>query len=585
MIFILKYHTALFVLTILPFICPPISSSQNNATLNIEPQSLIQRVTSWRQNNRIDMKEGETPVKCALHLTFEVLNNYQKLPDDQKASIKKLLQGPGRQTFKSLGHFTVHFDTVGYNVPSLLTPSSKRMLDDTTYVKNHADSINVINAFVDSTLSIFNYVWDIVVNSSGYLPPPFETGENTYNVYITELGGGLYGQTVPSPNPINPGQTPPRYSSYIEIDNDFIAVYSSSRGLPGLRVTAAHEFHHAIQLGSYGYRENDRYFYEITSTWMEDLLYNDVNDYYQYIKYSNGQPRGHFASPNLSLIYSDGSIEYSRAIWGKFIQEKYSQTVMRNAWENMRSNGSVKALDDALLNAGSTLRIAFVEFSRWNYFTASRAIPGRYYSEAPNYPLIKERLPIEMTGNYRIHTDSTQTFSSIYLNIIHNNIPASDVINNINLSSAQNYLIKNYSFNYQMATSGDDTFRQLSNGVFVKLDVSDLTNWSSGGIITSTQRSVTVYPNPCIINKNTNINFTIPAPQNKSLTKIPATLYIYNAGMELVGSFEKDINTTDPKINWNLVDKKGDIVSSGIYLYMIIFDNQEYSGKFAVIKK
>jgi hypothetical protein len=583
--YILKYHTVLFFLIILPFICPRISSSQNITALNTEQQSLVQRVTSWRQNNRIEIKEGETPAKCALNLTFEVLRNYQQLSDNLKASMKKLLQGPGRQTFKSLGHFTVHYDTVGNNVPSLLTASFKRMLEDTSYVKNHTDSINVINAFVDSTLNIFNYVWDIVVNSSGYLPPPFETGENTYNVYLTELGGGLYGQTVPTLDPINPGQTPPRYTSYIEIDNDFRSVYSTSRGLPGVKVTAAHEFHHAIQLGSYGYRENDRYFYEITSTWIEDLLYNEINDYYQYIKYSNDQPRGHFAYPNLSFIYSDGLIEYSRAIWGKFIQEKYSSTVMRNTWENLRSSGSVKALDDALVNVGSTLRIAFVEFSRWNYFTGSRSMPGRYYSEASNYPLIKERPPIEMTGNYRILNDSTETFSSIYLNIIHDNIPSNDVINNINLSSAQNYLIRNYLFHYEMTNIGDDTFRQLSNGVFVKLSVSDPMNWSSGGIITSTQRSVTVYPNPCIINKNTNINFTIPAPQNKSLTQIPATLYIYNAGMELVGSFEKDINTTDPKINWDLVDKKGDIISSGIYLYMIIFDNQEYSGKFAVIKK
>lgn len=581
---------------ILHLICPPISLSQNNATLNTEQQSLIQRVTSWRQLNRIDEKQGDIPTKCALHLTFEVLRNYQQLPDDQKASIKNLLQGPGRQTFKSLGHFTVHFDTVGYydnqnyyidNVPSLLTPTTPphRMISDTNYVKNHADSINVINAFVDSTLNIFNYVWDFIVNTSGYSAPPFETGYGTYQIYISELGGGLYGQTVPNPDPINPGQSPSRYSSYVEIDNDFIAVYSSSRGLPGLRVTAAHEFHHAIQLGSYGYRENDRYFYEITSTWMEELLYNDINDYYQYIKYSSGAPRGHFAQPNSSFLATDGLIEYSRAIWGKFIQEKYNPTVMRNAWENMRSSGSIKALDDALINASSTLRIAFVEFSRWNYFTGNRSIPGRYYSEASNFPLIKERLPIEMTGNYRIHTDSNQTFSSIYLNIIHNNIPASDVINNINLSSAQNYLIKNYSFNYQMATSGDATFRELGNGVFVKLDVSDPMNWSSGGIITSTQRSVTVYPNPCIINKNANLNFAIPAPQNKSLTQIPATLYIYNAGMGLVGSFEKDINTKDPKINWNLVDKNGDIISSGIYLYLIILDDQEYSGKFAVIKK
>ncbi len=587
--YIFKYYRALIVSIILLLILPLLSFSQKNASLITEQESLIQRVTSWRQDNRIDVKQGETPGKCALNLTFEILKNYQHLPDNQKMSIKKLLTGPSRQTFKSMGYFTVHFDTVGYydienyfidNVPSLLTPLYTRMLDDTNYVKNHADSINAIYAFVDSTLNIFNYVWDFVVNTSGYSAPPFETGSGTYQIYISELGGGLYGQTVPSPDPINPGQSPSRYSSYLEIDNDYISVYPTSRGIPGLKVTAAHEFHHAIQLGSYGYRENDRYFYEITSTWMEDLLYNDVNDYYQYIKYSTGQPRGHFAYPNLSFIYSDGLIEYSRAIWGKFIQEKYNPTVMRNVWENMRNTGSVKALDDALVNAGSTLRIAFVEFSKWNYYTGIRANSGQYYSEAQNYPLIKEKTPIELVGSSRIYADSTGTFSTIYLPVSYQGHQVTDIITNINLSSAQNYLIRNYSFNYQMATSGDDTFRQLSNGVFVKLGVADPMNWSVGGIITSTQRSVTVYPNPCIIDRTNNLIFALPSTKD-----ISAKLYLYNSGMELVGSYDKEINPADPKINWNLIDNSGGVVSSGIYFYVISLNHQEYIGKFAVIKK
>jgi hypothetical protein len=549
-------------------------------------------VLDWRQKNQINVKENETPGKCALGLTFEILKNYQNLPAGQKTFLKKVLQGPNRHAIKSAGHFTVHYDTVGYydqnnysidNVPSLLTPSFSRMLGDTNYVKSHLDSLDVINAFVDSTLIFFNYVWDKEISSYGYLPPPFETDAITYHIYITELGGGLYGQTVPSPDPINSGHPvseADRYTSYVEIDNDYRSVYATSRGLPGLKVTAAHEFHHAIQLGSYGYRDNDRYFYEVTSTWMEDFLYNDVNDYYQYLKYTSGQPRGHFANPDLSLIYSDGLIEYSRAIWGKFIQEKYTPTVMLNAWENMRTEGSVKALDDALINVGSTLRIAFVEFGKWNYYTGIRAIPGKYYSEAQNYPLIKEKTTIELIGNYRVHPDSTQTFSTIYLPVSYQSQRVTDVITNINLSAAQNYLIKNYSFNYQLATFGDDTFIQLSNGAFVKLDVSDPMNWSSGGIITSTQRSVTVYPNPCIIDKTNNLIFALPATKD-----ISTKLYLYNSGMELVGSFDKEINPADPKINWNLIDKNGEVVSSGIYIYVVTLNKQEYTGKFAVIKK
>ena len=565
------------------FIYPLASISQENIAGSVDQQLLIQRVIDWRQKNQISVKENETAGKCALGLTFEILRNYHNLPASKKTLLKQLLEAPNRQAIKSIGHFTVHYDTVGINVPSLLTSSQNRMLSDTNYVKNHLDSIRVITAFVDSTLTFFNYVWDKDINSYGYDPPPFETGGTTYHVYVTELGTGLYGQTVLSPDPINPGHPTneaDRFTSYIEIDNDFISVYPTSRGLPGLKVTAAHEFHHAIQLGSYGYREDDRYFYEITSTWMEDFIFDTVNDYYQYIKYSNGSPRGHFATPDLSLIYSDGLIEYSRAIWGKFLQEKYNPAIIRNTWENLRTETGVKALDDALINVGSTLRIAFVEFGKWNYYTGIRAIPDKYYSEAQNYPLIKQQTAIELVGNQRIYEDSTDTFSSVYLPVSYNGQEVTDMITNINLTSALNYTIKKYRFSFSLSSSGDDAYKQLCNGAFEKLDVNDAMNWSSGGIISCPQKYISVYPNPCIIDKVNNIIFALPSTKDVS-----TELYIYKSGMGLVGSYDKEINPADPEINWNLIDKNGEIISSGIYIYVITLNGQEYTGKFAVIRK
>jgi hypothetical protein len=273
-------------------------------------------------------------------------------------------------------------------------------------------------------------------------------------------------------------------------------------------------------------------------------------------------------------------IEYSRAIWGKFIQEKYNPTIMLNTWENMRTEGSVKALDDALINVGSTLRIAFVEWGKWNYYTGIRAILGKYYSEAQNYPLIKQKTTIELVGNQRIYEDSAETFSSVYLPISYQGQEATDLITNINLNSLLNYSIKKYRFDYQIATSGDETYRQLSNGAFAKLDVIDPVNWSLGGIITTTQKYVTVYPNPCVVDKSTNLVFALPSTKD-----ISTKLYIYNSGMELVGSYDKDINPADPKINWDLIGKGGEVVSSGIYIYVITLNKQEYTGKFAVIKK
>jgi len=80
------------------------------------------------------------------------------------------------------------------------------------------------------------------------------------------------------PNPVDliSGTQPERYSSNIDINNDFIGSSFFTKGIQALRVTAAHEFHHAIQFGYGWWGSDERYAYELTSTWMEDVVYTDV---------------------------------------------------------------------------------------------------------------------------------------------------------------------------------------------------------------------------------------------------------------------------------------------------------------------
>ena len=104
-----------------------------------------------------------------------------------------------------------------------------------------------------------------------------------YNIYFGLLKDGFYeyyGLTVPIDDiPSIPGIN---YTSYMEVHKDFAGF--PSEGLSGLKVTAAHEFHHAIQF-CYNVRNGDKFFWEMTSTWIEDFIYPEINDYYQYLPY------------------------------------------------------------------------------------------------------------------------------------------------------------------------------------------------------------------------------------------------------------------------------------------------------------
>ena len=98
--------------------------------------------------------------------------------------------------------------------------------------------------YVDEAARVFESVWDLQINQLGY-SPPLSDGDGVYDVYIKNLAlQSVYGYTHPIAYPES------RTPSYMEIDNNFTDnIYRHARGFNGLRVTAAHEFFHAIQFG------------------------------------------------------------------------------------------------------------------------------------------------------------------------------------------------------------------------------------------------------------------------------------------------------------------------------------------------
>ena len=68
-------------------------------------------------------------------------------------------------------------------------------------------------------------------------------------------------------------------SAYCVVDNNFTAAQffqGTYAPLENLQVTAAHEFFHAVQFAYDAV--DDQWFMESTATWMEDEIYDDVND-------------------------------------------------------------------------------------------------------------------------------------------------------------------------------------------------------------------------------------------------------------------------------------------------------------------
>lgn len=310
-----------------------------------------------------------SPVKCYTNLIIEIQKNRELLNDNAKLIFTELKTRPTKQyTFDSPnGYYKIHYDKTGDH--AVLNPD-----EDTNPADGHPD-------FVNRAAEYHDYVWQTEVIDMGYLSPPSDGsngGDSKYDIYLHHFSGA-YGVCFPesyigSPNPSS-------YSSYIFIDPTFDGFPNTP--LENLQVTAAHEFHHAIQM-TYDVFESSWY-KEITSTWIEDIVYDDVNDYYNYLG-------SFYSQPEISLSATNGVHEYAACIFNHYLSQTHGDSIIKDIWENLvgiNDSEVYSALNTLLPLYGSSRDFAFTEFTVWNYLTGvrrSNSYSG--YEEGEDYPNI-----------------------------------------------------------------------------------------------------------------------------------------------------------------------------------------------------
>ena len=266
------------------------------------------------------------------------------------------------------GRFRVHYDTEGRNA-----------------VSPRDDDANGIPDYIDLTMTVLDSTWVLEIEQLGYNPPPSDKGlggGDEYDAYVIELDGSYYGFAYPEA--AGAIITP----SYLEIDNNFTnSGYKQTRGLDALRVTIAHEFHHAIQFGYYATFDGS-WWQESTSTWMEEVAYPHIDDYLQYLTYFLGEPQRALNSGVFRSLHT-----YGTAIFSHFLDQRYGRELNRLIWEEVGQRRSVDlAHFDRVIRQVEPggLGVAMGEFAVWNYFTGAR-YQGEYYAEGDKYPTVPTR--------------------------------------------------------------------------------------------------------------------------------------------------------------------------------------------------
>ncbi len=398
--------TTIAVLFILLVLSLKIVSAQEKTALEkqLELIGYYQLITQGRDNvsaealSQMDFSEEKLPLKCgtptvaAFAMGFdqfgkELISRHSLALFDRPTETDESYDSPG-------GFFKIHFTRSGSH-------AVYRANITTGGVPNYVIDVG----------RIFDSVYTHIIMTLGYPLPPSDGGyaqgvDSLYDVYLTNLGGILFGLTYPDSLQFD-GIGSLRATSFIGLDNDYqessFSTYNS-RPLDAVRVTAAHEYFHAVHFGIdftemenwTGGAQQRRYWYEMSATWMEEEIYDDINDYYSVLPFFFNRPRESIQQFNGPADFHP----YGSCVYPIFLSEKYGADIIKSIWLKCGTMGvgpnfliATQIAIDSASGGSENFRSVFGEFAIWNYFTGSRAAsapPGVGYSERAFYPEIPE---------------------------------------------------------------------------------------------------------------------------------------------------------------------------------------------------
>jgi hypothetical protein len=289
-------------------------------------------------------------------------------------------------------NFCVHWVAEGLDAPNLKDTDGDGVPD-----------------YVQRVLKIAEHVHQVENEELGWRDPKSDGrrggGVGKTDVYLSQIGGQLFGYAAPDRGQNTRGHPiPRRLFGYLVLDNDYSAFeFPGTKPIADLEVTIAHEYNHILQFGYDAYQ--DPWFAESTAVWMEDQVYNDLDDYLRYVR----RWVKLFDTP----LTANSIKEYGSAVWNQWLARRYGRALIRRAWAgaiHARPGGfSVAAYEAAITAAGpSTLSEEFSRFAaavaEWHTDEGFRE--SDLYPEVPR----RGRLPLDGRPLTRLLNHTTFQF-------------------------------------------------------------------------------------------------------------------------------------------------------------------------------
>lgn len=318
--------------------------------------------------------DNEPPTKCGTRLLAELENDRALLDAETRSELDARLaniQAPGNSTYTT-AHFRIEYATSGPDAPTPTDLAPQNGVPD----------------FVEWTGAACEQAWATEVGQLGYTAPEIANGQNA-RYPVTYQAQDAYGYTTVISGLQTQIVLHPSYEGFpFNQDPDGDAVGA-------LRVTVAHELKHAIQWMYSPWTEGN--WIELDATWMEDVVFDQVDDYVNFIR-GPGSP---FTAPSLPLFLGN-SASYEDCNWETYLAATLGYDHLRAFWERRRDFAGESVLLSWQQNfdaAGTSIAGVWRDYVAWNFASGEHAVPGYGYEEAAAYPttpatFVHEALPV-----------------------------------------------------------------------------------------------------------------------------------------------------------------------------------------------
>jgi hypothetical protein len=294
-------------------------------------------------------------------------------------------------------HFCVHWVAEGIDAPSL----------------SDADGDGIPD-YVGRVQVVAEHVYSIENGKLGWRDPKSDGrkggGRSKTDVYLDQIGSALFGYAAPDRGQATKQhRLPRRLHGYLVLDNNYDPLeFPGTTPQQDLEVTVAHEYNHILQFGYDAYQ--DAWFAESSAVWMEDEVYDGIDDYLRYVR--------RWVKRSETPLTANSVKEYGSAVWSKWLARRYGRSILRRAWaraiDTKPGGFSVSAYNSAIEAAGGS------DFSR-DFARFARDLPewrtDAVFREGDSYPDVSRQGSLPLSGRTLDRSLNHTTFQLLRVHV------------------------------------------------------------------------------------------------------------------------------------------------------------------------